>query len=133
MGWLEREMYLTGRSKFKVGDKSVTPGLIEFSGGINDGTTSSKEAHDIHKLYACLKKIMIDTNVDIIFAMRCYDNTSDHQIYFKKLVKYEDKLYRLIDVEAQIPNTPRKLVAYLKKIPDMIAWRQAVVNSVLQD
>jgi hypothetical protein len=56
LGWLERELYSTDRSRFdgvffNVGKKSISPGLIEFSGGINDKTSSRKNSKNIEKLY----------------------------------------------------------------------------------
>lgn len=51
LGWLEREFFSTDRTKFdgiifKFGDKSIAPGLVEFSGGINDKTSSQKNMHN---------------------------------------------------------------------------------------
>lgn len=80
LAWLEREFYLTDRSKFdgilfKVGNKSIAPVIIEFSGGINDKTSSRKNSNDIEKLYRNMAKIMKDTDTDQMFCMRCYGNT----------------------------------------------------------
>ncbi|KAI9366636.1 hypothetical protein BD770DRAFT_311514, partial [Pilaira anomala] len=52
LGWLEREFYSTDRSKFdevlfKVEKKWISPGLIEFSGGINDKTSSRKNSRTL--------------------------------------------------------------------------------------
>ncbi len=52
LGWLEREFFSTDRTKFdgiifKFGDKSIAPGLVEFSGGINDKTSSQKNMHNL--------------------------------------------------------------------------------------
>lgn len=56
LGWLEREFHQTDRTKFdgilfKVGDKSVSPALVVFAGGINDHTSIRKSSNDIEKLY----------------------------------------------------------------------------------
>ncbi|RCH92369.1 hypothetical protein CU098_009422, partial [Rhizopus stolonifer] len=60
LGWLEREFYLTDRTKFdgvlfgvlfKAGDKSVSSTLVEFAGSVNDNTSSLKNSNDIKKLY----------------------------------------------------------------------------------
>lgn len=85
LGWLERELYLTDRSKFdgilfKIRSKSVAPALIEFSGGINDRTSSRKNSNDIKKLYRNMTKIMKDTDTDQMFCMRCYGNTMSYLI-----------------------------------------------------
>lgn len=85
LGWLEREFYLTDRSKFddilfKIGNKSIAPALIEFSGGINDRTSSRKNSNDIKKLCRSMTKIMKDTNTDQMFCMRCYGNIMSYLI-----------------------------------------------------
>ena len=69
LGWLEREFYSTDRSKFdgalfKVGKKSISLGLIEFSGGINDKTSSRKNSKDIEKLYSSMIKVMKDAKTN---------------------------------------------------------------------
>lgn len=83
LGWLEREFYLTDRTKFdgvlfgvlfKAGDKSVSSTLVEFAGSVNDNTSSLKNSNDIKKLYVNMIKIMKDTGADKMFCMRCYDN-----------------------------------------------------------
>lgn len=66
LGWLEREFYSTDRTKFdgilfKVGNKSISPALVEFSGGLNDKTFSRKSSKDIEKLYRSMIKVMNDT------------------------------------------------------------------------
>lgn len=55
LGSLEREFCSTDRTEFdgilfKVGNKSISPALIGFSGGINDKTWSHKNSTDIEKL-----------------------------------------------------------------------------------
>jgi hypothetical protein len=37
-------------------------------------------------------------------------------------------MYRTIDVNMEIPTTPRKLIAYINKIPKILAWKLAVIN-----
>lgn len=79
LGWLEREFYLTDKTKFdgilfKVGDKSVPPALVEFAGGVNDNTSNLKNTSDIKKLYVNMVKIMKDTGADNMFCMRYYGN-----------------------------------------------------------
>jgi hypothetical protein len=75
LDWLEREFHLTGEAKFdgilfKVGNKSISPVLIEFSGGINDKTSSSKNSRDIEKLYRNMIKVMEDGKTDQMMCMR---------------------------------------------------------------
>ncbi|ORE06877.1 hypothetical protein BCV72DRAFT_291160 [Rhizopus microsporus var. microsporus] len=72
------------------GNKTIVAGLLEFSGGVNDRTPSSKN-----------------------------------------LIKHDGMLYRTVDIDMEIPNTPRKLLAYINKIPNILAWKQAVINHTL--
>ncbi|KAG1055541.1 hypothetical protein G6F43_002512 [Rhizopus delemar] len=122
LGWLEREFYLTDRSKFddilfKIGNKSIAPALIEFSGGINDRTSSHKNSNDIKKLCRSMTKIMKDTNTDQMFCMRCYGPN----IYFEKLHKYDGVMYRSITANIDIPNAPIKLKAFIQKVLKLLA------------
>lgn len=131
LGWLEREFYLTDRTKFdgvlfKAGDKSVSSTLVEFAGSVNDNTSSLKNSNDIKKLYVNMIKIMKDTGADKMFCMRCYD----HQIFFEKLIKYDGAMYRIINANIEVPNTPRKLLAYLKEIPSIFAWKHGIINQI---
>lgn len=73
LGWLEREFYLTDKTKFdgvlfKASDKSVSPALVEFAGGLNDNTPSRKNSNDIKKLYENMIKMMKDTSADKMFC-----------------------------------------------------------------
>ncbi|KAG0930096.1 hypothetical protein G6F57_012031 [Rhizopus arrhizus] len=129
LGWLEREFCSTDRTKFdgiifKVGNKSISPGLVEFSGGINDRTSCLKNTKDIEKLYSNMMKVMKDSKADKMFCMRCYGLN----IYFEKLVKSDGVMYITIDVNMEIPTTPRKLVAYINKIPKILAVINLAIN-----
>jgi hypothetical protein len=46
-------------------------------------------------------------------------------------VKY-DIMYRNIVATVDVPTTPRKLLAYLKEIPKIFAWKEAVINHVFE-
>lgn len=132
LGWLEREFYSTDRAKFdgvlfKVGDKTVSPAFIEFSGGLNDKTSQRKNSNDIEKLYRNLIKVMNDNKTNHMFCIRCFD----HYIYFERLIKFEGAMCRKIDATIEVPNTPRKLKAFIKQIPMIFAWKQGVVSHVL--
>lgn len=77
LGWLEREYFATNRAKFngiifKVGDKSIDSRLVKLSRGINDKTSSQKEAKYIKKLHANMVKALGDTKTDKMFFMRCF-------------------------------------------------------------
>lgn len=88
LGWLEREFFSTGRTKFdgivfKAGNKSIAPGLLEFSGGINDKTPYQKNAKDIQKLYTNMVKVMGDITTDKMFCMRCFGKNISYLIILK--------------------------------------------------
>ncbi|GAA5813705.1 hypothetical protein MFLAVUS_007192 [Mucor flavus] len=38
---------------------------------------------------------------------------------------------RKIDATMEIPNTPRKLKAFIKEIPSILAWKEAVTSHAL--
>ncbi|KAG1444908.1 hypothetical protein G6F55_012161 [Rhizopus delemar] len=57
--WLEREYFGTNKTKwdgilFKEGDHKISPGFVEFSGGVNDATTPEKERRGVKKLYSMI-------------------------------------------------------------------------------
>lgn len=153
LGWLEREFYSTDRAKFdgvlfKVGDKTISPALIEFSGGLNDKTSQRKNSNDIEKLYRNLIKVMNNNKPNHMFCIRCFGNNMsylipitlktkplfsliDHYIYFERLIRFEVAMYRKIDAAIEVPNTPRKLKAFIKQIPMIFAWKQGIVSHVL--
>ncbi len=54
-----------------------------------------------------------------------------HYIYFEKLLIFDDTMYRKIDATMEIPNTPRKLKAFIKEIPSILAWKEAVTSHAL--
>lgn len=56
LGWLEWEYYSTGKTKwdgvlFHTNDLTISPGFVEFSGGVKDNTALTKERRDVSKLY----------------------------------------------------------------------------------
>ncbi|KAL0087095.1 hypothetical protein F4703DRAFT_1942247 [Phycomyces blakesleeanus] len=84
LGRLKREVYSTDQSKFdrvllKVGKKSISPGLIEFSGEINDRTSSRKKnSKYIENLYSSMIKVMNGAKANRMFCMGCYGNTASY-------------------------------------------------------
>ena len=54
-----------------------------------------------------------------------------HFIYFEKLLLFEDTMYRKIDAIIEVPNTTRKLKAFIKVIPSILAWKKAVLSFAL--
>lgn len=94
-GWLERELYSTDRTKFdgilfKVENKSISPALIEFSGGINDKTSSQKNSKDIVKLCRNTIKVMNDIKTDRMMCTRCYGN---NMLYLIRVILYSSPLF----------------------------------------
>lgn len=95
LGWLEREFYATDRTKFdgvlfKVGNKSISPALIEFSGDLNDKTSSRKNSKDIEKLYRNMIKVMNNAKTDRMMCMRCYGN---NMLYLTPIILYSSPLF----------------------------------------
>lgn len=95
LGWLEREFYATDRTKFdgvlfKVGNKSISPALIEFSGDLNDKTSSRKNSKDVEKLYRNMIKVMNNAKTDRMMCMRCYGN---NMLYLISIILYSSPLF----------------------------------------
>lgn len=90
LGWFEREFCSTGRTEFdgiifKVGNKLIAPGFVEFSGDINDKISSLKYTKYIGKLYSNMIKAMVDSKADKMFYMRCYGKSISYLItYYTK-------------------------------------------------
>ncbi|KAL4211731.1 hypothetical protein AB4K20DRAFT_1968189 [Rhizopus microsporus] len=133
LDWLEREFFATDRAKWdgvliKVENRSCSAGLIEFSGGgCNDQTSSTKNQRDITKLYSKLMKVLDSQSSSAArqtFCMRYYNK----RIYFEKLTIYKKMLFRTIHATIETPTSPRKLVEFVKEIPNMLAWKEAVVD-----
>lgn len=40
-------------------------------------------------------------------------------------------MYRTVDVVVEIPTTLRKLIAYINEIPNILAWKEALINHAL--
>ncbi|OAD71133.1 hypothetical protein PHYBLDRAFT_170521 [Phycomyces blakesleeanus NRRL 1555(-)] len=116
LGRLKREVYSTDQSKFdrvllKVGKKSISPGLIEFSGEINDRTSSRKKnSKYIENLYSSMIKVMNGAKANRMFCMGCY------YIYFGKLLIVDDTMDKRTKVTMVTPNTPRKPKAFIKAL-----------------
>lgn len=49
-------------------------------------------------------------------------------IYFEKLHKYDGVIYRSITANIDIPNAPKKLKAFIQKVPKILAWKQSVID-----
>lgn len=83
LGWLEREYYSTGKTKwdgvlFHTNDHTISPGFVEFSGGMKDNTTLTKERRDVTKLYTKmieLIKAYPSTVEKHVFCIRFYGNS----------------------------------------------------------
>lgn len=44
----------------------------------------------------------------------------------------DDSTSRTIHVTIDVPTMPRNLVAYMKELPNMLAWKQAVIDHTIQ-
>ncbi|KAF7720647.1 hypothetical protein EC973_006740 [Apophysomyces ossiformis] len=134
LAWLERECAATEKSKwdgilFKVGQRDVSIALVEFSGGFNDKTSTIKESWDIEKLYTKMLKIFNDTDPipKAMYCVRFYANV----MYFEKLCKYRGSMVRSTITSFVVPTTPRLVKKYVEQIPDLLAWKDDVVNQTL--
>ncbi|KAI8880091.1 hypothetical protein K501DRAFT_255655 [Backusella circina FSU 941] len=136
LDWLEREFFATDRTKWdgvliKVENRSCSAGLIEFSGGCNDQTSSTKNQQDITKLYSKLMKVLDGQSSSAArqtFCMRYYNK----RIHFEKLTIYKKMLFRTIHATIETPTSPRKLVEFVKEIPNMLAWKEAVIEHTVE-
>ncbi|KAI9026426.1 hypothetical protein CLU79DRAFT_698637, partial [Phycomyces nitens] len=99
-----------------------SPGSIEFSGGHND-QTNTKNHRDTTKLYS---KLILDSQSSLtIEIILC---ATDKGIYFEKLTGYNNMLFRSIHASIETPTSSKKLVGFVKEIPNILAWKQAVVD-----
>ncbi|RCH83415.1 hypothetical protein CU098_006074 [Rhizopus stolonifer] len=136
LDWLEREFFATDKAKWdgvliKVENRSCSAGLIEFSGGCNDQTSGTKNQRDITKLYSKLMKVLDGQSSSAArqtFCMRYYNK----RIHFEKLIIYKKMLFRIIHATIETPTSPRKLVEFVKEIPNMLAWKEAVVEHTVE-
>lgn len=72
-------------------------------------------------------KVMENIKTNKMFCMRCFGQ----HIYFEKLVQHDNAMYRTVDVVVEIPNTPRKFIAFVNEIPKIFAWKEALINHAL--
>jgi hypothetical protein len=56
----------------------------------------------------------------------------DNCVNFEHLYKYQDKYIRNIDCSFKCPTTARLIKSYIKKVPKMLQWKEAVVNQTLK-
>lgn len=109
LGWLEREYFGTNKTKwdgvlFKTGDHKVSPGFVEFSGGVNDATTPEKERCEVKKLYSMMIDVMNGYPANAkkkIFCIRFYENTT----FFEELVVHEEVMFRIQHAAIIVPRT----------------------------
>ncbi|KAI8082203.1 hypothetical protein BDF21DRAFT_338690, partial [Thamnidium elegans] len=128
LDWLEREFFATDRAKWdgvliKVENRSCSADLIEFSEGCNDQTSSTKNQCDITKLYSKLMKVLDGQSSSAArqtFCMRYYNKI---RFYSQKLTIYKKTLFRVIHATIETPTSPRKLVEFVKEIPNILAWK----------
>ncbi|EIE84403.1 hypothetical protein G6F55_005687 [Rhizopus delemar] len=153
LGWLEREYFGTSKTKwdgvlFKTGDHKVSPGFVEFSGGVNDATTPEKERCDVKKLYSMMIDVMNGYPTKVkkqIFCIRFYGNPLllqlsihtnstkiENTMFFEELVVHEEVTFRIQHAAIIVPRTARELVKFTSEIPKLIGWKDAVVKQIEQ-
>lgn len=75
--------------------------------------------------------MVIQQHISSAYAKFSFFFVIGHFIYFEKLLLFEDTKYRKIDATIEVPNTPRKLKAFIKVIPSILAWKEAVISFAL--
>ncbi|KAI7906510.1 uncharacterized protein BX663DRAFT_427493, partial [Cokeromyces recurvatus] len=108
-----------------------SPVLVEFPGGSKVNATINKEAYDINKLYSNMISIIADLPDNIsktMFCARFYDDN----IYFEELFAFEESYFRKIRMSFCCSTTPRLLVNFTSQIPQILRWKEAVINQKLQ-
>ncbi|KAI9274151.1 hypothetical protein EDC94DRAFT_121087 [Helicostylum pulchrum] len=98
LNWIECEHCTTSTRKWdgiliKVDDHVVSTCLIEFAGGIQCNSISTKEKSDTTKLYKNMKKIIKNLPDNIpkrVYCVRFFDSS----LFFEELFMFENKFYR---------------------------------------
>ncbi|KAI8882085.1 hypothetical protein K501DRAFT_252056 [Backusella circina FSU 941] len=137
LDWIEKEHCTTKKRKWDgvlvlAKDKRVSISLVEFSGGVKSNNNNSKEKQDISKLYKNMAKVLEnlpEASKKQVFAVRFFNDN----IYFEKLLYYESKYIRCQHCCIECPTTPRSLLDYIQEVPNLMRWRNAVVNHSLQN
>jgi hypothetical protein len=142
LGLLEREYFGTNKTKwdgvlFKTDDHKVSPGFVEFSGGVNDATTPEKGQRDVKKLYSMMIDVMNGYPANFkkqIFCIRfcgsppspaieySYTNSTkiENTMFFEELVEHEEVMSRIQHAAIIVPRTTRQLVKFTSEIPKLI-------------
>ncbi|KAL7309431.1 hypothetical protein PS15m_011516 [Mucor circinelloides] len=135
--WIEILASLTGKVKWDgvaicLKNGRVTPVLVEFSGGIQFNATENKQTVDESKMMKSMIT-MIEYSEHMLnieppipqYFVRSFANN----LYFEALYKFEDgSFYKRCYVNIPFPTTPKELLEYVDGTPDMLAWKQAVVQ-----
>ncbi|KAG1302543.1 hypothetical protein G6F64_010838 [Rhizopus arrhizus] len=111
LGWLERDYYSTEKTKwdgvlFHTNNHTISPGFVEFSGGVKDNTTLTKERRDVSKLYT-----------KMIGLIKSYPSTV---------------MFRIEHAAVVAPRTIRELVKFTDNIPNLTSWKNVVVAQIEQ-
>lgn len=135
---------------FKVCNHKVSAGFAEFSGGANDRTSVQKERHDIQKLYTMIADMLNGYPSGIknqVFCLRYYGkafffgrdlHTNDsilkleNTIFFEELVEHKEILFRIQHLALNVPTAVKLLLKFISQIPQLLAWRNAVINHIDQ-
>lgn len=135
-----------------VKDKNVSLILIEFSGGVSSNNTSIKKQSDTSKLYNMMKvfEYLPETIKKQVFAIRFFSNASSNIFYQSILLFTNPYYYDSIDngvhfeqslfhkdnyIHSQraciiCPTMPRLLLDYVKEVPNLMKWKDAIVNNI---
>ncbi|KAI9242998.1 hypothetical protein EDC94DRAFT_591216 [Helicostylum pulchrum] len=113
-------LFLNKQTVFKV----VSTCLIEFAGGIQCNSTSTKEKSDTTKLYKNMKKIIINLPDNIPKRIYC--------VRFFELFMLENKFYRNEHAKIVCPTTLELMKKYVEAVPKLFSWKHAVLNQTLE-
>ncbi|KAI7888833.1 uncharacterized protein EV154DRAFT_425059 [Mucor mucedo] len=147
--WIEKEHCTTKKRKWdgvivSVKDQRLSISLVEFSGGINSNNTQAKEKHDITKLYNNMVKVIENIPEEQkkqVFAVRFFSKIRTFISrsffccipYIRDFILHNDNYIRCEHSKFECPTTARSLLKYVEEVPNMLKWRDAVVNHALQN
>ncbi|KAG1047790.1 hypothetical protein G6F43_009784 [Rhizopus delemar] len=137
LGWLEREYFGTSKTKwdgvlFKTGDHKLSPGFVEFSGGVNDATTPEKERCDVKKLYSMMIDVMNGYPAKVKKQIFCISTKIENTMFFEELIVHEEVTFRIQHAAIIVPRAARELVKFTSEIPKLIGWKDAAVKQIEQ-
>ncbi|EPB85366.1 hypothetical protein HMPREF1544_07826 [Mucor circinelloides 1006PhL] len=113
--------------------EKVTPVLVEFSGGIQFNATENKQTVDESKMMKSMITMIEYTehmlNIEPPIPPQYFVRSFVNNLYFEALYKLKDgSFYKRCYVNIPFPTTPKELLEYVDGTPDMLAWKQAIVQ-----